>query len=171
MCKRFKKKAPLILRAAYGLASLDSFMKFHRLNFFWTGYAVNLYGAYQADAFALKGSVGWLAAKTEADRDLDADVLHAGLRAEYGIPVAGMTVSPFMGARVMSGSFDGLDSQTVFLVPLGARLSGTLEAGDWRVKPLLEAAYVRSFGDTADGETGSDDWRSNSLNLKLGIAF
>lgn len=113
-----------------------------------------------------------------------------------------MTVSPFMGARVMSGSFDGLDSQTVFSVPFGARLSGTLEAGGWRVKPLLEAAYVRSFGDTDDGdarflaknvlrgsiglkaekglwtgelsfdgETGSDDWRSNSLNLKLGIAF
>ena len=189
-------------KAGVAFGWLDGDMKFNRLNFSWTGYAVNLYGAYQADAFALKGSAGWLSATTEAEKDLDADVWHAGLRAEYGIPVAGMTVSPFMGARVMSGSFEGLESQTVFSIPLGAKLSGTLEAGGWRVKPLLEAAYVRSFGDTDDGdarflaknvlrgsiglkaekglwtgelsfdgETGSNDWRSNSLNLMLGFVF
>lgn len=168
----------------------------------WTSWGLHLYGAYRADAFALKGSAGWLTATTEAEKDLDADVWHAGLRAEYGVPAGGMTVTPFLGARVMSGSFDGLDSQTAFSVPLGAKLSGTIEAAGWTLTPMLEAAYVRSIGDTEAedirflpkdavrgsvglkaekgmwtgelayaGATGSNDYRSNSLHVKIGLRF
>ena len=168
----------------------------------WTSWGLHLYGAYRADAFALKGTAGWLRGTTEAEKDLDADVWHAGLRAEYGVPAGAMTVTPFMGARVMSGSFDGLESQTVFSIPLGAKLSGTIEAGGWTLTPALEAAYVRSMGDTEAedvrflpkdtlrgsiglkagkglwtgelsyvGATGSNGYRSNTLNVKLGLMF
>ena len=117
-----------------------------------------------------------------------------------------MTVTPFMGARVMSGSFDDLDSQTVFSIPLGAKLSGEINAAGWKLTPAIEAAYVRSMGDTDAettdtdlrflpkdalrgsiglkaekgmwsgelsyvGATGSNDYRSNSLNVKLGLRF
>lgn len=168
----------------------------------WTSWGLHLYGAYRADAFALKGTAGWLRGTTEAEKDLDADVWHAGLRAEYGVPTGAMTITPFMGARVMSGSFDDLDSQTVFSIPMGAKLSGTIEAAGWTLTPMLEAAYVRSIGDTEAedirflpkdavrgsvglkaekgmwtgelayaGATGSNDYRSNSLHVKIGLRF
>lgn len=59
-----------------------------------------------------------------------------------------MTFTPFVGARVMSGAFDGMDSQTAFSLPIGVALSGTLTTGGWTIVPSLEAAYVRSMGDT-----------------------
>lgn len=183
-------------------AYLDGDIKFNRLNFSWSGYALNFYGAYRADAFALKATAGWLRGTTEAEKDLDADVWHAGLHAEYGVPAGAMTVTPFMGARILSGSFDDLDSQTVFSIPMGAKLSGTIEAGGWTLTPALEAAYVRSMGDTEAedvrflpkdtlrgsiglkagkgmwtgelsyvGATGSNGYRSNSFNVKLGLLF
>lgn len=184
------------------LSYLDGEIEASGLKNNWTSWGLHLYGAYRADAFALKGSAGWLTATTEAEKDLDADVWHAGLRAEYGVPAGGMTVTPFLGARVMSGSFDGLDSQTAFSVPLGAKLSGTIEAAGWTLTPALEAAYVRSIGDTETedirflpkdavrgsvglkaekgmwtgelayaGATGSNDYRSNSLHVKIGLRF
>lgn len=184
------------------LSYLDGEIEASGLKNNWTSWGLHLYGAYRADAFALKGSAGWLTATTEAEKDLDADVWHAGLRAEYGVPAGGMTVTPFLGARVMSGSFDGLDSQTAFSVPLGAKLSGTIEAAGWTLTPALEAAYVRSIGDTEAedirflpkdavrgsvglkaekgmwtgelayaGATGSNDYRSNSLHVKIGLRF
>ena len=168
----------------------------------WTSWGLHLYGAYRADAFALKGTAGWLRGTTEAEKDLDADVWHAGLRVEYGVPTGAMTITPFMGARVMSGSFDDLDSQTVFSIPMGAKLSGTIEAAGWTLTPMLEAAYVHSIGDTEAedirflpkdavrgsvglkaekgmwtgelayaGATGSNDYRSNSLHVKIGLRF
>lgn len=184
------------------LSYLDGEIEASGLKNNWTSWGLHLYGAYRADAFALKGSAGWLTATTEAEKDLDADVWHAGLRAEYGVPAGGMMVTPFLGARVMSGSFDGLDSQTAFSVPLGAKLSGTIEAAGWTLTPVLEAAYVRSIGDTEAedirflpkdavrgsvglkaekgmwsgelayaGATGSNDYRSNSLHVKIGLRF
>ena len=184
------------------LSYLDGEIEASGLKNNWTSWGLHLYGAYRADAFALKGSAGWLTATTEAEKDLDADVWHAGLRAEYGVPAGSMTVTPFLGARVMSGSFDGLESQTAFSVPLGAKLSGTIEAAGWTLTPALEAAYVRSIGDTEAedirflpkdavrgsvglkaekgmwtgelayaGATGSNDYRSNSLHVKIGLRF
>ena len=98
--------------------------------------------------FGLKGSAGWLRGTTESDEDLDADVRHAGIRSEYGFDFGPMTVTPFLGGRVMSGSFDGTATQTVVSVPLGAKLSGRLETAGWSITPALEASYVRSMGDT-----------------------
>lgn len=168
----------------------------------WESWGLHLYGAYQADSFALKGTAGYLRGTTEAARDLDADVWHAGVRAEYAVPFGSMSVTPFMGARVISGSFDGLDSQTAFSAPIGAKIAGQLSAGGWTIVPAIEAAYVRSMGDTDAedlrflprdslhgsigvkaekgmwtgelayvGATGANDYRSNSLNVKLGLRF
>ena len=188
------------------LSYLDGEIEARHMKNNWESWGLHLYGAYQADAFALKGSAGWLRGTTEASKDLDADVWHAGLRAEYAVSMDTMTVTPFMGARVMSGSFDELDSQTVFSIPLGARISGEINAAGWKLTPAIEAAYVRSMGDTdaettdADlrflpkdalrgsiglkaekgmwsgelsyvGATGSNNYRSNSLNVKVGLQF
>lgn len=103
---------------------------------------------YKEGAFGVKGTAGWLRGTTEAAEDYDADVWHAGIRAEYDVPAASMTFTPFVGARVMSGAFDGMDSQTAFSLPIGVALSGTLTTGGWTIVPSLEAAYVRSMGDT-----------------------
>ena len=158
------------MKLGAALSYLDGEIDASGLKNNWTSWGLHLYGAYRADDFALKGTAGWLRGTTEAEKDLDADVWHAGLRAEYGVPAGAMTVTPFMGARVMSGSFDGLESQTVFSIPLGAKLSGTIEAGGWILTPGLEAAYVRSMGDTESEDVRflPKDALRGSIGLKAG---
>ena len=114
----------------------------------WSSYGMHAYFSHRAGDFALKGTAGWLRGTTEASKDYDADVWHAGIRSEYDFRTGPMTVTPFLGGRVMSGSFDGMSSQTVVSVPLGAKLSGELNTAGWTIAPSLEAAYVRSMGDT-----------------------
>ena len=114
----------------------------------WASYGLTAYAHYRAGDFGLKGSAGWLRGTTEAVEDLDADVWHAGVRAEYDVFKGPVTVTPFMGGRLMAGSFDGMASQTVVNVPVGVKLAGELMTAGWTVTPALEASYVRSMGDT-----------------------
>ena len=134
----------------------------------WTSYGLHGYVQYKEGAFGFKGTAGWLRGTTETAEDFDADVWHAGVRAEYDLPAGSMTFTPFVGARVMSGSFDGLDSQTTFSLPVGVALSGTLTTGGWTIVPSLEAAYVRSMGDTEaeDVRILAKDSLEGSLSLK-----
>lgn len=114
----------------------------------WKSCGLAVYAHHRAGDFGLKGSAGWLRGTTEAVQDLDADVWHAGVRAEYDLFKGPMTVTPFLGARLMNGSFDGMASQTVASVPVGVKIAGELSTAGWTVVPALEASYVRSFGDT-----------------------
>ena len=114
----------------------------------WKSYGLTAYVHYRTGDFGLKGSAGWLRGTTEAAEDLDADVWHAGVRAEYDLFKGPLAVTPFTGARLMSGSFDGMSSQTVVNVPLGVKIAGELSTSGWTVVPALEASYVRSLGDT-----------------------
>ena len=114
----------------------------------WKSYGLHAYALYKEGAFGVKGTAGWLRGTTEAAEDYDADVWHAGVRAEYDVLAGSMIFTPFVGARVMSGSFDDMDSQTAFSLPVGVALSGTLTTAGWTIVPSLEAAYVRSMGDT-----------------------
>ena len=114
----------------------------------WKSYGLTAYAHYKAGDFGVKGSAGWLRGTTEAAEDFDANVWHAGVRAEYDLVKAPLTVTPFMGARLMSGSVDGMASQTVVNVPLGLKLAGELSTAGLTVTPALEASYVRSMGDT-----------------------
>lgn len=53
-----------------------------------------------------------------------------------------------MGARGMSGAFDGMDSPSVFSLPIAVTLSGMLSTGGRTIIPSFEVAYVCSTGDT-----------------------
>ena len=153
------------------LSYLDGEIEAAHMKNNWESWGLHLYGVYQADGFALKGTAGWLRGTTETSKDLDADILHAGLRAEYGVPMGVMTITPFMGARLMSGSFDELDSQTVFSISLGAKVSGEINTAGWTLKPAIEAAYVRSMGDT-DAEASDADLRflpKDALRGSIGL--
>ena len=114
----------------------------------WKSYGLTAYAHYRAGDFGLKGSAGWLRGTTESSEDFDADVWHGGIRSEYGFEKGPLTLTPFLGVRLMSGSFDGTDSKTVFNAPVGLKLSGNFSTGGWTIAPALEAAYVRSMGDT-----------------------
>lgn len=114
----------------------------------WRSHGLHAYVRFKEGDFGLKGSAGWLHGTTETAEDLDADVWHAGVRAEYDVFKGPFSVTPFVGARLMVGSFDGAASQTVVNVPLGVKLAGELSTAGWTVVPMLEASYVRSVGDT-----------------------
>ena len=136
------------LKVGVALSYLDGEIDSGRAKNDWKSYGLTGYAHFRAGDFGLKGSAGWLRGTTEAADDYDADVWHAGVRAEYDLIKAPLTVTPFMGARLMSGSFDGMASQTVVNVPLGLKLAGELSTAGWTVTPALEASYVRSMGDT-----------------------
>ena len=89
---------------------------------------------------------------TEVAKDYDADVWHAGVRAEYDLLNGPMTLTPFLGARLISGAFDGVASQTAVNVPIGLKFAGELSTARWTVVPAPEASYVRSTGDTEGQE-------------------
>lgn len=128
---------------------LDGEIDAGRLKNDWTSYGMHAYLSYREGDFGVKGTVGWLRGTTEAERDYDADVWHAGVRTEYDLfKGERISLTPFLGARVMGGSFDGMDSQTVVNVPVGLKLAGQLTTAGWTVTPALEASYVRSMGDT-----------------------
>ena len=130
----------------------------------WTSCGLHAYAQYREGDFGLKGTAGWLRGTTETADDLDADVWHAGVRAEYDVFKGPLSVTPFTGARLMTGSFDGIASQTVVNVPLGVKLAGELSTAGWTVVPALEASYVRSMGDTE-----TDDLRVLPKNALEGI--
>lgn len=134
----------------------------------WTSYGLHGYVHFKEGAFGVKGTAGWLRGTTEAAEDYDADVWHASVRAQYDVPAGSMTFTPFVGARVLSGSFDGMDSQTAFSLPLGVALSGTLTTGGWTIVPSIEAAYVRSMGDTESEDVRflSKDAVEGALSVK-----
>lgn len=90
----------------------------------WKSRGLAAYAHYRAGGFGLKGTVGWIRSTTETAQDLDADVWHAGVRAEYDLFKGPMTLTPFTGIRLMRGSFDGMASQTVVSVPLGGEIRG-----------------------------------------------
>ena len=137
------------LKVGAAFSYLDGEIDAGRAKSDWKSYGLTAYAHYRAGDFGLKGSAGWLRGTTEAAEDYDADVRHAGVRTEYDL-VKGkqMTLTPFLGARLMSGSFDGMESQTVVNVPIGLKLAGELSTAGWTVTPALEASYVRSMGDT-----------------------
>lgn len=115
----------------------------------WKSYGLHAYAQFKEGAFGVKGTAGWLRGTTETAEDYDADVWHAGVRAEYDlVKGTAMTFTPFLGARLMSGSFDGMASQTAFSLPIGVALSGTLTTAGWTIVPSFEVAYVRNMGDT-----------------------
>ena len=130
----------------------------------WTSYGLHAYAQYKDGDFGLKGAAGRLRSTTETAEDLNADVWHAGVRAEYDVFRGPLTVTPFVGVRLMSGSFDGTASKTVVNVPLGVKLAGELSTAGWTVVPALEASYVRSMGDTE-----TDDLRVLPKNALEGI--
>ena len=114
----------------------------------WKSYGLTSYAHYGVGDLGVKGTLGWLRGTTETAEDLDADVWHAGVRAEFDVVKGPFTVTPFLGARLMAGSFDGMASQTVVNVPVGVKLAGELSTAGWTVVPAFEASYVRSMGDT-----------------------
>ena len=129
----------------------------------WRSHGLHAYARFKEGDFGLKGSAGWLHGTTETAEDLDADVWHAGVRAEYDTLKGPLSVTPFAGVRLMSGSFDGAASQTVVSMPLGVKLAGELSTSGWTVVPAFEASYVRSAGDTK-----ADDVRILPENAFMG---
>lgn len=64
-----------------------------------------------------------------------------GLKRHFG-------TTSFMGAQGMSGAFDGMDSLSVFSLPIAVTLSGMLSTGGRTIIPSFEVTYVCSTGDT-----------------------
>ncbi|WP_303296003.1 autotransporter family protein [Pyramidobacter piscolens] len=136
---------------------------------------VGLYGGFKRGAWEFTGDLGYNWFDTDVTANLSggsfsADgvkghVATAGVRANWHLPARGaMQVTPFLGLRFSRYDQDAYDMKGSFIeqkirsedssvdqwtLPLGVRFDWNLKnRGDWELKPSLEIAYVRAFGDT-----------------------
>ena len=135
----------------------------------------SLYGGFKRGAWEFTGDVGYNWFDTDvtarlSGQDFRADgikghVLTAGVRANWHLPARGaLQVTPFLGLRFSRYDQDAYDLHTDYIVqtiraedcsmdqwtlPLGVRFDWLTEAhGEWTLRPSVELAYVRAFGDT-----------------------
>ncbi|WP_352409071.1 autotransporter outer membrane beta-barrel domain-containing protein [Pyramidobacter piscolens] len=136
---------------------------------------VGLYGGFKRGDWEFTGDLGYNWFDTDVTANLSdgsfrADgvkghVATAGVRANWHLPPRGaMQVTPFLGLRFSRYDQDAYDMKGSFVeqkirsedssidqwtLPLGVRFDWNLKnRGDWELKPSLEIAYVRAFGDT-----------------------
>ena len=136
---------------------------------------VGLYGGFKRGAWEFTGDLGYNWFDTDVTANLSggafsADgvkghVATAGVRANWRLPARGsVQVTPFLGLRFSRYDQDAYDMKGSFIeqkirsedssvdqwtLPLGVRFDWNLKnRGDWELKPSLEIAYVRAFGDT-----------------------
>ncbi|WP_288297660.1 autotransporter outer membrane beta-barrel domain-containing protein [uncultured Pyramidobacter sp.] len=136
---------------------------------------VGLYGGFKRGDWEFTGDLGYNWFDTDVTANLSdgsfrADgvkghVATAGVRANWHLPARGaMQVTPFLGLRFSRYDQDAYDMKGSFVeqkirsedssidqwtLPLGVRFDWNLKnRGDWELKPSLEIAYVRAFGDT-----------------------
>ena len=136
---------------------------------------VGLYGGFKRGAWEFTGDLGYNWFDTDVTANLSggafsADgvkghVATAGVRANWHLPARGsVQVTPFLGLRFSRYDQDAYDMKGSFIeqkirsedssvdqwtLPLGVRFDWNLKnRGDWELKPSLEIAYVRAFGDT-----------------------
>ena len=136
---------------------------------------VGLYGGFKRGDWEFTGDLGYNWFDTDVTANLSggafsADgvkghVATAGVRANWRLPARGsVQVTPFLGLRFSRYDQDAYDMKGSFIeqkirsedssvdqwtLPLGVRFDWNLKnRGDWELKPSLEIAYVRAFGDT-----------------------
>lgn len=162
-------------------------------------YSLNGYAARRFGDFSVSGRLGYAWTRNELSEsgafsvkaDVDAEVLSAGLRGEAQFALsAKCRVVPYIGLDYLRVSTDayaasngvrvGSAEQNLFQVPIGAAFTGVVETSDgWIIKPVVDAAYVGSFGDrsveartfsgSVSGVDPIDVWAKNMGRVKLGV--
>ena len=107
--------------------------------------------------------------------DADTDVFSIGVRAEQKVEAGIGQFVPYAGLRYMhigTGNYTNsigmsydVDEQNLWLLPVGVTYSCDAKAGDWTIRPVVEAGYVWAMGDRDTNQTVSLNGAANGFGF------
>lgn len=163
-------------------------------------YGASLYAGKRFGQFNLVGQAGYLRTSNDltdssvgyakADR-VKTNVWTVGVRGEAAVQLyENSKLIPYIGINyvrlntddytVSNGTHVSSTHQNLWTLPVGLMFTGkTAAASGWNLQPLLDVAYVRSFGDkdveatttwgSTVGSVNTDVWAENVLRSRAGI--
>lgn len=149
-------------------------------------YGISLYGRINNGDSAVLGDISYLHGKndiTQNNSGMDitaspkSDAFSIGVKAEKTYALGDCKLVPFAGLRYLHlgvgdysnslGMHYNADDQNLWLLPVGVTYSYETKAGDWTIRPLVEAGYVWTAGDRSTDQTVSLNGASDGFGYNV----
>lgn len=147
-------------------------------------FGLSVYGSHRIGNCNGMIDIGWMHTKSDLSAtafgmsigdEVKADAFTIGLGAEHLMKFGSVNVVPHVGIRWTRLDVDGYegafktddDTMNIFTLPIGVAFSGNLNAGDWKLAPMVDLAVVPSFGD--DEAESKVRWQGVSETVKTQV--
>ena len=145
---------------------------------------LSVYGSHRIGNCNGMIDIGWMHTKSDLSAtafgmsigdEVKADAFTIGLGAEHLMKFGSVNVVPHVGIRWTRLDVDGYegafktedDTMNIFTLPIGVAFSGNLNAGGWKLAPMVDLAVVPSFGD--DEAESKVYWQGVSETVKTQV--
>lgn len=145
---------------------------------------LSVYGSHRIGNCNGMIDIGWMHTKSDLSAtafgmsigdEVKADAFTIGLGAEHLMKFGSVNVVPHVGIRWTRVDVDGYegafktddDTMNIFTLPIGVAFSGNLNAGGWKLAPMVDLAVVPSFGD--DEAESKVRWQGVSETVKTQV--
>lgn len=145
---------------------------------------LSVYGSHRIGNCNGMIDIGWMHTKSDLSAtafgmsigdEVKADAFTIGLSAEHLMKFGSVNVVPHVGIRWTRLDVDGYegafktddDTMNIFTLPIGVAFSGNLNAGGWKLAPMVDLAVVPSFGD--DEAESKVRWQGVSETVKTQV--
>lgn len=147
-------------------------------------YGASVYGRIDNGNSAVIGDITYMHGSSDITQnnsgykltaDADTDVFSIGVRAEQKVEAGIGQFVPYAGLRYMhlgTGNYTNsigmnydVDEQNLWLLPVGVTYSCDTKAGDWTIRPVVEAGYVWAMGDRDTNQTVSLNGAANGFGF------
>lgn len=144
-------------------------------------FGLSVYGSHRIGNCNGMIDIGWMHTKSDLSAtafgmsigdEVKADAFTIGFGAEHLMKFGSVNVVPHVGIRWTRLDVDGYegafktedDTMNIFTLPIGVAFSGNLNAGGWKLAPMVDLAVVPSFGD--DEAESKVRWQGVSETVK-----
>lgn len=145
---------------------------------------LSVYGSHRIGNCNGMIDIGWMHTKSDLSAtafgmsigdEVKADAFTIGLGAEHLMKFGSVNVVPHVGIRWTRLDVDGYegafktddDTMNIFTLPIGVAFSDNLNAGGWKLAPMVDLAVVPSFGD--DEAESKVRWQGVSETVKTQV--
>lgn len=149
-------------------------------------YGLSLYGRINNGDSSVLGDISYLHGKNDITQTNSGTVITAapktdafsiGVKAEKSYTMGAAKLVPYAGLRYLHlgvgdysnslGMHYNADDQNMWLLPVGVTYSYETKAGDWTIRPLVEAGYVWTAGDRDTKQTVSLNGASDGFGFNV----
>lgn len=147
-------------------------------------FGLSVYGSHRIGNCNGMIDIGWMHTKSDLSAtafgmsigdEVKADAFTIGFGAEHLMKFGTVNVVPHVGIRWTRLDVDGYegafktedDTMNIFTLPIGVAFSGNLNAGAWKLAPMVDLAVVPSFGD--DEAESKVRWQGISETVKTQV--